>query len=252
MSLARAHRERMNALLLAGTVPAGSPAPAIDPNAPETSEYQQLLASLHNDLRTLHEIQSVQGKIDRKRGMIGAYLPWVEGALAAGADNRAVQDEIVVTMMVWALDIDDWELGLTIAAHVLDHGLALPDRYNRTPACLVVDMIADRAKAEPAAVPLEVLTRAAAMTCGHDMPDQANAKLQRAIGLAWAARAEAFDPTAETAVAGGKAMMVDAALTALREAVRLNAQVGVKKQLEQLEREAKKLAEAAATQEEGQ
>ena len=227
-------------------------APEFDPDNPQAAEYQQLLASLHNDLRTLRDIQSVQGKIDRKRGMIAGYLPWVEGALAAGADDRAVQDEIVVTMMVWALDIDDWELGLTIAAHVLDHGLALPDRYTRTPACLVVDMIADRAKAEPAAVPLEVLTRAAAMTCGHDMPDQATAKLLRAIGLAWAARAEAFDPTAESAVAGGKAMLVDAALTALREAVRLNAQVGVKKQIEQLEREAKKLAEAAAAQEESQ
>lgn len=248
MSLARAHRERMNAMLLAGSAltAAAASAPAMSENDPAASEYQQLLASLHNDLRALHDLQSVQAKIEAKRTMIAAYLPWVEGALAAGEDGRAVQDEIVATMLVWALDIQDWDRALIIGSHVLEHGLSLPERYKRTPACLVVEEIADAAKADPAAVPLEILLRTQGGAEGRDMPDQVRAKLLRAIGLAWAAMADTFDPASETAFAGGKPALIDAALTALVEARRLDAKVGVAKKIEELTRTQRKLAEAAS------
>lgn len=249
MSLARAHRERMNAMLLAGsalTAAAAAAAPAMSENDPAASEYQQLLASLHNDLRALHDLQSVQAKIEAKRTMIAAYLPWVEGALAAGEDGRAVQDEIVVTMLVWALDIQNWQLALRITVHVLEHGLSLPERYKRTPACLVAEEIADAAKVDPAAVPQDLLLVTAAMVEGRDMPDQVRAKLLRAIGLGWAAMADQFDPAAETAFAGGKPALIDAALTALVEARRLDSKVGVAKKIEELTRTQRKLAEAAS------
>lgn len=248
MSLARAHRERMNAMALAGAAApsAAAQAPAMSENDPAASEYQQLLASLHNDLRQLHDIQSVQGKIEAKRAMISAYLPWVEGALAAGADGRAVQDEIVVTMLVWALDVQDWDLALAIGGHVLEHGLSLPERYKRTPACLIAEEIADAAKVEPAAVPQDMLLQTAALVTGRDMPDKVRAKLQRAIGLGWAAMADKFDPAAETAFAGGKAALIDAALTALGEARRLDPKVGVVKRIEELTRAQRQLAEAAS------
>lgn len=248
MSLARAHRERMNAMLLAGSAlaAAAASAPAMSENDPAASEYQQLLASLHNDLRALHDIQSVQAKIEAKRAMITAYLPWVEGALAAGEDGRAVQDEIVVTMLVWALDIQDWDRALIIGSHVLEHGLSLPERYKRTAACLVVEEISDAAKADPAAVPLEILLRTQGGAEGRDMPDQVRAKLLRAIGLGWAAMADQFDPAAETAFAGGVAALIDAALTALVEARRLDSKVGVAKKIEELTRTQRKLAEAAS------
>lgn len=246
-SPALAHRQRTLAAL-AQPAAAAQALPEIDPADPAAGEYHQLLAALHNDLRELHDIQSVQGKIDRKRTMIETYLPWVNGALDAGEDGRAVQDEIVVTMMVWALDIQNWDLALTIASHVLEHGLSLPERYKRTPACLVVEEIADAAKVDQLAVPLEVLLRTQAGAEGRDMPDQVRAKLLRAIGLAFADKAALFDPADEQAVAGGKPALVDAALTALKEAKRLHGQVGVAKAIEKLEREAKALAEAAAAQ----
>ena len=77
------------------------------------------------------------------------------------------------------------------------------------------------------------------------MPDQARAKLHRAIGFDFMAQAEAFDPTAESAIAGGKPFLIGAALRQLNTALKLDQRVGVKKQVEQLEREEKKLAEAA-------
>lgn len=248
-SLARRHRERCHAEMLAreqGQQVDENAAPEIDPNAPEASEYKQLLSALHNDLRALHDIQSVQDKIARKAQMIDTYLPWIEGALLAGADGRAVQDEIVVTIMIWAFDIQNWPLALDIAAHVLTHGLSLPERHKRTAACLVAEEVADAAKADPASVPFATLLATANLVEGRDMPDQVKAKLRRAIGLDLMLQAENFDPAAETATAGGKAALVDAALTALRDAVKHDQKVGVKKQIEQLEREAKRLAGAAA------
>lgn len=242
----RKHQQAVRAAMSAKVESAGT-APDFDLSSPEASEYQQLLASLHNDLRTLHDIQSVQGKIEAKRAMISAYLPWVEGALAAGADGRAVQDEIVVMMLVWALDVQDWALALGIACHVLDHGLTLPERYKRTPACLIAEEIADAAKVDLAAVPQDFLLKVAALVTGRDMPDQVRAKLHRAIGLGWAAQADTFDPAAETAFAGGKPALIDAALIALAEARRLDSKVGVAKKIEELTRAQRKLAEAASS-----
>lgn len=251
MSLARAHRERIKAKLLAQQqgLPTSAPsAPEIDESDPAASEYRQLQAALHNDLRTLHEIQSVQEKIARKREMIDTYLPWVNGALEAGAEGRAVQDEIVVTVMIWALDIQNWPLALDLGEHVLKHGLALPSRHKRTPATVIAEEVADAAKEDMASVPFDILQRTGDLVEGYDMPDQVKAKLLRALGLLLADQAEHFDPEAENAIAGGKPALIEAALVSLRNAVRHDKNVGVKKQIEQLERTAKKLAEEAGAE----
>lgn len=245
----RQHQQAVRAALISSSAPVGY-APEIDPANPAAAEYQQMVASLHNDLRALHDIQSVQEKIERKRSMIDTYLPWVNGALDAGAEGRAVQDEIVVTIMIWAFDIQNWELALDLAQHVLTHGLALPERHKRTAATLIAEEIADAAKTDPASVDLAQLQRASSLTAEFDKPDQVKAKLLRAIGLALSAQAETFDPAAENAAAGGVPALVDAALLHLKEALRFDKNVGVKKQIEQLERQAKKLAEEAAAKQE--
>jgi hypothetical protein len=66
------------------------------------------------------------------------------------------------------------------------------------------------------------------------MPDQVRAKLHKAIGLAFQAEAEAFDPEAESQRAGGKRALVDAALTHLTRALELDGSAGVKKAVERL------------------
>lgn len=249
-SPALAHRQRVLAAIATGTATAANALPEIDDANPAAAEYRQLLSSLHNDLRALHDVQSVQEKIARKATLIATYLPWVTGAISAGAatddgPGSAVQDEIVSTMLVWHLDLCAWSEALLIADHMLRHGVSLPERYKRDVATLLVDRIADTAKEDAAAVPSDVLTAALDLTNGYDMPDQARAKLHRAIGLDLMAQAETFDPAAETAAAGGRPALVSAALTSLRHALKFDQRVGVKKQIEQLEREEKKLAEAA-------
>lgn len=210
-------------------------------DGPVASEYQLLLTALGVDLQQLRDIQSLERKIETKREMIGRYLPWIEGALSA---ENAAQDEIVSTMMIWAIDVGDWALALRLAEHVLKHGIALPERYRRQPAVLVAEEFAEAGLKQEPSIEAGALIAVEVLTAAADMPDQVRAKLQKAIGLAFKAQAAAFDPEAENAVAGGKSALIDAALAHFRRALELDTGSGVKKLIEGLERELKKLAPA--------
>jgi hypothetical protein len=241
-SPALAHRQRVLASLATGTAAVAGGAPPMPEDGPVASEYQQLLMALGQDLRRLGDIQSVEKKIEAKRGMIAAYLPWITGALEGKA---GVQDEIVSTMLVWSIDIADWDLALGLAAYVLRHKIALPERYKRQPATLIAEEVAEAGLAVTPAVDLATLQAVSALTHDQDMHDQVRAKLTKAIGLALKAKAEAFEGEADSAVAGGKPALVAAALTHFRRALELDPKCGVKKLIEGLERELKKLGEEA-------
>ena len=217
-------------------------APAMAEGDAGAAEHALLMAALGQDLRELQSIQSVERKIEAKRTKIARYLPWIEGQLAA---ETPVQDELVATMAVWAIDVADWSLALRLAAHVLAHGLALPERYKRQPATLFAEEFAEAGLATVPAVDLATLQQVASLTAGHDMHDQVRAKLHKALGLALKHQADVFDPEAESAPAGGKPALIDAALAQLETALRLDPRSGVKKLIEGLERERKRLAEQA-------
>ena len=237
-SPARAHLLRSLAAIATGDpdVPGASPMPD---DGPVATEYQFLLAALGQDLSTLRNIQSIERKIAAKREMIGRYRPWVEGAMAG---NAGTQDEIVGTVLVWSIDIADWALALPLAAYVLGTGIALPERYLRKPAVLIAEEVATAGLTPTPTVDLETLLAIDALTVDHDMHQQVSAKLKKAIGLALKARADAFDPEAESASAGGRGALIDAALAAFHRALELNEGCGVKKLIDGLERERKKLA----------
>lgn len=238
-SLARRHRERALAAQ-AGQATASAAATGQATAMPDTgdvaSEYRALYAVLQDNLRSLSDIQSIEGRNPIKREMAETFRAWVDGALAAGADGTAAQDEIVAQMMIWAIDYRDFERALDIGEHVLRFGVKLPERYLRTPACLLAEEIATAVLAEPQLASLEHLVRLDGLTSGYDMPDQARAKLLKALGRAYAKAAEDFDPEADSAPAGGKAALLHAALEAFKRALQLNKTIGVKKDIERLER----------------
>lgn len=237
-SLARRHRERALAARAGQAA-----APAIVGQAvamPETgevaSEYRALYAVLQDNLRSLSDVQSIEGRNPIKREMAETFRAWVDGALAAGADGTAAQDEIVAQMMIWAIDYRDFERALDIGEHVLRFGITLPERYLRTPACLLAEEIATAVLAEPQLATLEQLMRLDRLTGDYDMPDQARAKLLKALGRAYARAADEFDAEADSAPAGGKAALLHAALDACKRALQLHKAIGVKKDIERLER----------------
>ena len=147
LSPAARHRQKILARQAAAKAPEGVAA-ARPKDGPEASAYELLLAELGKDLARLREVQSVEGKIALKREMIVSYDHHVDATLDASAQSgKAVQDEIVATMMIWRFDIGDFAAGLEIAAHVLRFGLAMPQRMQRQAATLIAEEVAEAALA---------------------------------------------------------------------------------------------------------
>lgn len=220
MTPARRHRERALAALQGAANPQFDQARA--------NAYELQLMQLAEHRRTLKGIQSIERKIDAKRTMLGVYKPWIDGLLAA---DRGEQDDVLVTVMLWTLDTGDLEGAFNMADYVIRHGLSTPDRYERTAATLIAEEVADtgiklqEAGAGPSygllCAYLELLTHS-------DIFDQVHAKLHKAVGRA--ALAEGFK---------------EQAYQHYRRALELHDKVGIKKDLEVLERDIKKEKEAA-------
>lgn len=243
-------RQQMIRGLMAGTVArATTAAPAApDASTPAGQEYATLLVLLHENLRKLHDTASHEARIPMKLEMKDAFVPWVKGVIEAGDTGPAAQDEIVMTMMIWAVDCGDVETALTIGEHAIRHGLAMPGNFSEktNPAAFLVDTIATKALADPHFAHLEELLVLHAITDGADMHDERRAKLAKAIGREYAERAETFDPADDNAPAGGKAAFIAAALEHFERALKLDSKVGVKKDIERMAR-AQKVEQAAAT-----
>lgn len=197
--------------------------------------HEQIMHRLRMDRSALKRVQSDQAKAAMKRQLLPHYEGWIEGTLD-GDSGR--QDEVIVTLMVWAIDAGDYAQAARIGRYVVTHGLLMPDRFNRTAATVLVDEICDpilvQVKADDTTdvTPyLTVLDDVADFTASSDMPDVVRAKL---------CKARAF------ALRNGTTEEQTTALALLRQALTLDAGAGVKKEIERLARVVKKAAAAAA------
>jgi len=221
-SPARRNRERKLAALQ------GAANPQFDQQRANAYELQLMQVAEHR--RTLKGIQSIERKIDAKRTMLPVYKPWIDGLLAA---DRGGQDDVLVTVMLWTLDTGDLEGALPMASYVLRHGLSTPDRYERTAATMIAEEVADTAikQQEAGAGPsTSLLGQYMARLHGSDIFDQVRAKLHKAVGRA--------------CLADGRKQL---AAELYRRAIELHDKVGIKKELEVLERELKKEQQPDAT-----
>lgn len=180
--------------------------------------HEQILHRLRMDQSALRKVQSDQAKAAMKRQLLPNYEGWIEGTLTGGSGR---QDEVITTLMVWAVDAGDYALAVRIGRYVVSHNLLMPDRFNRTPATVLVDEICDpilvQVKADDSTdiTPyLAVLDDVEEITANSDMPDVVRAKL---------CKARAF------ALRSGTAEEQETALSLLRKALTLDAGAGVKK-----------------------
>lgn len=196
--------------------------------------HEQILHRLRMDQSALRKVQSDQAKAAMKRQLLPNYEGWIEGTLAGGSGR---QDEVITTLMVWAVDAGDYALAVRIGRYVVSHNLLMPDRFNRTPATVLVDEICDpilvQVKADDSTdiTPYQaVLDDVEEITANSDMPDVVRAKL---------CKARAF------ALRSGTAEEQETALSLLRKALTLDAGAGVKKEIERLARVVKKASTTA-------
>lgn len=181
---------------------------------PDASQYELMQAQLYEHGRQLKAIESIKAKGELKAKLLPDYAPYVEGVLEA---DTGLQDDVLMTVMIWRIDAQDWEGALQIAEYAIKHGLNLPDKFQRSTTCALAEQIAEAAK-EADVVPLETLKRTADLVVGKDMPDQVAAKFHKALGLAL----EATD--------------LQASLNNLKLALSFDDRVGVKKDITRIEK----------------
>lgn len=225
ISPARQHFERISA---AASQAAESESPR------DANGYELMLHKLAQDKRRLSSLQSMERRADVKREILPEYAAWVEGVIAA---NQGVQDDVLMTIMVWRIDAGDFAGALTIARYAIQNKLTMPEQYARKTTCLLAEEFSEVALHDMAATELSVdelaglsliLEAVVTLTEAEDMPDEVRAKLHKACGLAIAKTDKA------------------AALEHLKRAFCLHEKIGVKKDIEKLERELKNLAAAQA------
>lgn len=245
---AQRHRARMQAEQAHAATPYGKEI--------ESSAHLLMLAKLAADRRTLKAVESMQRKAKVKAELLPAYLDWIAGALAVGG---GADDTVLTTCMVWAIDAGAYALALNIAPYVLEHGLPMPDQYQRKAASVIVDELADAyllgrwsaityektadgytTHQHGSAGAGQLLASALAITAERDLPDQARAKLRKAVAYAALGKVQ----TAETPDLDTMPReLLEAVRDQLAAALALDALCGVKKDLERIER---KLAADAA------
>lgn len=130
---------------------------------------------------------------------------------------------------------------LDLVPFIFRHHVAMPARYQRDAASVVVENIANAAhKAQNLgnAFPLDILERVEELTTGFDLHDEIRAKLMKAIGIEQLRAAEDL-PADESKAA------LEATIATLRDAQRLNDRIGVK---DRIKRADKLLAAVAAAE----
>lgn len=156
-----------------------------------TNAYEQHLMQLNSDKNRLKNIQSKQNKVELKRQLLPNYKPYLHGILEV---KPGVQDAVVTEMLVWSIDVGEYDFALDLAEYVLEHGLKLPDRFERSEACFITEDIADeflKVLKTDVSIDITVLERLESLITDEsldkskrDMPDEVKAKLYLALGKA--------------------------------------------------------------------
>lgn len=220
---AQRHLERKLAVIAVAAVPAGEQL--------QGSAYELMLVQLAEHRRRLKDIQSIERKIEAKRQFLPDYDAWIESTLEAGT---GAQDVIFTTVLVWHIDAGNYARALQMAPYAVAHDLQMPDQYDRNLGTVLIDEFGAAALGGKMTVDeaREMLPRVLACTEDLDAPDQARAKLHKAMGYALLSK------TGTENLDLDKVPDADArtALEHLQRALALFVQVGVKKDIERLER----------------
>ncbi|KAF1021901.1 MAG: hypothetical protein GAK30_01590 [Paracidovorax wautersii] len=231
------------------------------------SGYDLMRTALARHKNLLTQIQSHERRAEIKAQFLPDYLDWIDTAIAKG---NGAQDQVLTTVMVWCFDAGAYALGLRIAAYVIANNMAMADDYKRSPAAIVIDEISNAylkgqwspltigtdANGNKALLPLDeadafakrtdtvfTLGQAYDITREQDAPDQARAKLHKAIAYAMLGKVQTADEPDLSAIAK---LTLQAALSRLTRALELDSNAGVKKDIERIERTLAKATTSAA------
>lgn len=193
--------------------------------------HEQILHRLRLAQARLKGIQSKAAKAELKKTLLPDFSGWIDGTLESDSGR---QDEVIVTLMIWAVDCGDLPLALRIGEYVVRHNLSTPDSFGRDAATLLTEEICNPiltlagtdqdADLSGYIAPLDALWT---IVTNRDMPDEVRAKLCKACAFSRRGLTDADSVTLS--------------LKLLREAMHLNPNAGVKREIATLSRAVKKL-----------
>lgn len=186
-------------------------------NLNKSTVEQNIELRLMSNLAQLKEIRSVEQKIALKSEWLPQYMGFIEASLA---QSPAPQNNVLMYMLVWAIDAQNLPLSYRIAQHGILNGMVMPEGFTRSIAELVADEVGEICIKNPdlAVEHGDLLKQFAELIQGEDLADQAHAKLYKAIGIA-------FDESQPSE-----------ALNAYKTALRLHDGSGVKTSITRLEK----------------
>ncbi len=112
--------------------------PTSSPSRHAVLEHYQ--AQMVHDLARLKAISEIPEKNEAKRGMVGAYLPFVKDYITSG---RYYPNSIAVQVMIWLFDIGDIENALNTALVLISQKQAMPERFSSSMETFVCDYTYD-------------------------------------------------------------------------------------------------------------
>lgn len=152
---------------------------ADDDNTFSSDEHSGIELQFFNDWEQLDAMQSHSKKNELKAELLPHYLPYIEGVIASGV---GVQNDMLLKLMVWALDTHEFDVATNIAEFALLNDMAMPEPFSRSVATVYSEQLASEIIKFNLTIEPALLSKAIDLTKDYDMPDQVRAKLYRAYG----------------------------------------------------------------------
>lgn len=152
MSLALAHKRRTLAVgvaavaAAAGAPVAYSPSDALSSPANARKHLMLQEAALDQDLERLSAIKGLAGRQSLKRDeLLPKYQEYVQRYCESGMN---FPNRILVQVMVWLFDTEQFEDGLELADFAMEQGQVMPERFKRDIQTFVADAVIEWAMVE--------------------------------------------------------------------------------------------------------
>ena len=154
-----------------------------EPTIQQRDPVQQIELRLWGHMQQLKEVKSKQTKVALKKEWLPEFEGYIEGCLA---NSPAEQNDALVTLMIWALDAEEFALATRIARYAILNEMVMPEGWTRTIAEVVTENAAEAFIANPelATSQHEVIRDIIDLGRGEDFADELRAKIFKAYGLA--------------------------------------------------------------------
>lgn len=210
-SPARQHKQKVLAAQAAMSM-------SSDDDSVRGSAYELMLEQMGQQKRDLKSIKSMVAKNDAKASMLPEWTGYIEGVLAA---DTGATDSIIGQLLIWSIDVAEYDQAINIGTYMLRHDIALPEQFERDTVDAFAEELADAwIKHDEPTITLVHLKQTLELVESYELFDEVRAKLLRALGEA-------------SHQAGAK---YETSIQYLDEAVSLNPRVGCKPLLSKLQK----------------